>query len=198
MPIKSTNTIIIEPVTAQLVDEIENNKEYKKNENFDLSYFSVDCKIFDDFDFQEKIEVYGPHYFCFWQFLKAKMLDCGKYYVYEKHIDRLIKQYCFKFSANTEEIKAIYENLVSSKYISVIECSCFELPIIVDPSIFRSYRLVQERRVYNRKYNKTRTKKQEVPSEPLTAIKKVVDDTNFNNEFGSDNFVNDEQEAFWP
>ena len=191
--------ITLEPITAQLIEEVERDEGYKQNEKFDVMYFSVYKDLFNDFDFQEKIELYGAHYFLFWQYLKAEMLDSGKYYIYEKHIDRLIKQYCLKFFANIEEIKAIYKDLVSCKYISVVECSCFESAVIVDPIIFNNYRLVQEKRVQNReRKRRERTKKQEVPSEPLTAIKNVVDDTNFNNEFGSDNFVNDEQEAFWP
>lgn len=195
----SMKKFIIEPVTAQLVEEVENNKEYQQSGKFAVNFFSVYCDIFDDCEFQEKMETYGGRYFSFWQYLKAKMISSGKYYVYEKHIDRYIKTYCSLFADNIDEIKAIYKDLVNSGYISVIECSCFDSPIVVDPIIFCNYRVLQEKRAYNRGLKrKERAKKKEVPSEPLTAIKNVVDDTNFNSEFGSDEFVNDGQEAFWP
>lgn len=202
--IREYKKIILEPITAQLIEEVENDKDYKQNEKFDVSFFSVYCDMFDDYDFKEKIELFGAHYFLFLQFLKAKMLGFGKYYIYEKHMERLIKEYCFSFSSDIENIKSIYQDLVNSKYISVIQCSCFDSAIVVEPIIFHNYRLVQEKRVYNRNYKKSQraNKKaeentqieetEEAPSEPLSEVKAVQDNTIFNDEFGFGKAVTNE------
>jgi len=119
------------------------------------------------------------------------MLDFGKYYVYEKYITMLINKFCFTYNIEFDVAKSIYDDLVESNYISIIQCSCFKSPIVVEPTIFYNYRLVQEQRVRNRlKKRKERTDKkaeqeeitqidetEEAPSEPLPEVPVAEPDT---------------------
>lgn len=183
--------IKLEPVTSELVEKIEADKDYKENEKYNVDYFSTYCDMLRDYDFKDKIETFGAHYFLFFTFLKMEMLNFGKYYVYEKNIKRLIKEYCISYSADLENVNEIYADLVKSKYINILKCSCFEYTIITESVIFYNYRLVQEKRVYNRNYKrKQRADKkaeqeentqinetEEAPSEPLPEVPVTEPDT---------------------
>lgn len=204
--------IKLEPITAQLIEEVENDKDYKENEKFDVNYFSTYCAQFRDYDFIYKVQQFGFAYLGFIDFLKSEMLDFGKYYVYEKYITMLINKFCFTYNIEFDVAKSIYDDLVESNYISIIQCSCFKSPIVVEPTIFYNYRLVQEQRVRNRlKKRKERadkkesetetvdnkaTETEEAPSEPLpeVEVKSVSDDTNFNDDnFGFGEVVDNEE-----
>ena len=191
---KKLNTeykIKLEPITAKLIESIENNNNYSENEKFDLDYFSRKVSMFDDFGFIEKIQIFGSDYLCFFEFLQAKMLQGSKYYIYEKYITMLINKFCFTYNIEFDVAKKIYDDLVESNYISIIQCSCFKSPIVVEPTIFYNYRLVQEQRVRNRlKKRKERADKkaeqeeitqieetEEAPSEPLPEVPVAEPDT---------------------
>ncbi len=148
----------LEEVTSELVEQALN--DYSKNAKYNVDYFSVYCSQLRDYDFMDKIEEYGAHYFLFLQYLKMEMLDFAKFYILEKNIKRLIKQYCCNFSVNESEIKSIYDDLVKSKYISVISVNGFDYDLIVEPVVFYNYRLTNEQRLKNRERQaKTREKK---------------------------------------
>lgn len=150
--------VILENVTPELVESAL--KDYSENAKYNVDYFSVYCSQLRDYDFMDKVEEYGAHYFLFLQYLKMEMLDFAKFYILEKNIKRLIKQYCCNFSASENEIKNIYDDLIKSKYISVISVSDFECPLIVEPIVFYNYRLTNEQRLKNRERQaKTREKK---------------------------------------
>ena len=199
--------IKLEPITAQLIEEVENDKDYKENEKFDVNYFSTYCAQFRDYDFIYKVQQFGFAYLGFIDFLKSEMLDFGKYYVYEKYITMLINKFCFTYNVEFDVAKSIYDDLVESKYISIIQCSCFKSPIVVEPTIFYNYRLVQEQRVRNRlKKRKERADKkaeqeentqveetEEAPSEPLPEVKTVSDDTSFSDNFGFGEVADNEE-----
>ena len=188
---KVLKQIKLEPVTAQLIEEVENDKDYKENEKFDVNYFSTYCAQFRDYDFIYKVQQFGFAYLGFIDFLKSEMLDFGKYYVYEKYITMLINKFCFTYNIEFDVAKKIYDDLVESNYISIIQCSCFKSPIVVEPTIFYNYRLVQEQRVRNRlKKRKKRADKkaeqeentqinetEEAPSEPLPEVPVAEPDT---------------------
>ena len=188
---KVLKQIKLEPVTAQLIEEVENDKDYKENEKFDVNYFSTYCAQFRDYDFIYKVQQFGFAYLGFIDFLKSEMLDFGKYYVYEKYITMLINKFCFTYNIEFDVAKKIYDDLVESNYISIIQCSCFKSPIVVEPTIFYNYRLVQEQRVRNRlKKRKERADKkaeqeeitqieetEEAPSEPLPEVPVAEPDT---------------------
>ncbi|NBJ95446.1 hypothetical protein [Parablautia muri] len=185
--------IKLEPITAQLIEEVENDKDYKENEKFDVNYFSTYCAQFRDYDFIYKVQQFGFAYLGFIDFLKSEMLDFGKYYVYEKYITMLINKFCFTYNIEFDVAKSIYDDLIESNYISIIQCSCFKSPIVVEPTIFYNYRLVQEQRVRNRlKKRKERadkkesetetvdnkaTETEEAPSEPLPEVPVAEPDT---------------------
>lgn len=199
--------IRLEPVTAQLIEEVENDKDYKENEKFDVNYFSTYCAQIRDYDFIYKVQQFGFAYLGFIDFLKSEMLDFGKYYVYEKYITMLINKFCFTYNVEFDVAKSIYDDLVENNYISIIQCSCFKSPIVVEPTIFYNFRLVQEQRVRNRlKKRKERADKktgqeentqtneiEEAPSEPLSEVKTVVDDTSFSDNFGFGEVADNEE-----
>ena len=191
---KKLNTeykIKLEPITAKLIESIENNNNYSENEKFDLDYFSRKVSMFDDFGFIEKIQIFGSDYLCFFEFLQAKMLQGSKYYIYEKYIKILITTFCATFGIDIEKVNNIYDDLVKSKYISIIQCACFDEPIITEPTIVYNYRLVNEKRAYNRnKKRESRANKkaeqeeitqieetEEAPSEPLPEVPVAEPDT---------------------
>lgn len=148
----------LENVTPELVEQAL--IDYNKNAKYNIDYFSVYCSQLRDYDFMDKIEEYGAHYFLFLQYLKMEMLDFAKFYILEKNIKRLIKQYCCNFSANQKEVENIYVDLIKSKYISVISVNGFESNLVVEPVIFYNYRLTNEQRLRNRERQaKTREKK---------------------------------------
>lgn len=150
--------VILENVTPELVENAL--KEYSKNAKYNVDYFSVYCSQLRDYDFMDKVEEFGAHYFLFLQYLKMEMLDFAKFYILEKNIKRLIKQYCCNFSVNENEIKSIYDDLIKSKYISVIPVNGFECSLIVEPVVFYNYRLTNEQRLKNRERQaKSRDKK---------------------------------------
>jgi len=150
--------VVLENVTPELVEQAL--IDYSRNAKYNVDYFSVYCSQLRDYDFMDKIEEFGAHYFLFLQYLKMEMLDFAKFYILEKNIKRLIKQYCCNFSANENEIKSIYDDLIKSKYISVISVSDFECPLIVEPVVFHNYRLTNEQRLRNRERQaKSREKK---------------------------------------
>ena len=74
---KVLKQIKLEPVTAQLIEEVENDKDYKENEKFDVNYFSTYCAQFRDYDFIYKVQQFGFAYLGFIDFLKSEMLDFG-------------------------------------------------------------------------------------------------------------------------
>ena len=150
--------VILENVTPELVENAL--KEYSKNAKYNVDYFSVYCSQLRDYDFMDKVEEFGAHYFLFLQYLKMEMLDFAKFYILEKNIKRLIKQYCCNFSVNENEIKSIYDDLIKSKYISVIPVNGFDCDLIVEPVVFYNYRLTNEQRLKNRERQaKSRDKK---------------------------------------
>lgn len=150
--------VILENVTPELVENAL--KDYSKNAKYNVDYFSVYCSQLRDYDFMDKIEEFGAHYFLFLQYLKMEMLDFAKFYILEKNIKRLIRQYCCNFSASENDIKSIYDDLIKSKYISIISVDVFDCPLIVEPVVFHNYRLTNEQRLKNRERQaKTREKK---------------------------------------
>lgn len=150
--------VVLENVTPELVEQAL--KDYSDNAKYNIDYFSVYCSQLRDYDFMDKIEEYGAHYFLFLQYLKMEMLDFAKFYILEKNIKRLIKQYCCNFSADENEIKSIYDDLIKSKYISVISVDSFDCPLVVEPVIFYNYRLTNEKRLAGRERQaKSREKK---------------------------------------
>lgn len=196
--------IKLEPITAKLIESIENNDNYNDNEKFDLDFFSRKVSMFDDFGFIEKIQIFGSDYLCFLEFLQAKMLQNSKYYIYEKYIKILITTFCATFGIDLEKVNNIYDDLVKSKYISIVQCSCFDEPIVTEPTVVYNYRLVNEKRAYNRnkkresrankKEENTQTNEiEEAPSEPLPEVKTVVDDTSFSDNFGFGEVADNEE-----
>ena len=186
----------IEPISVNLIEEIERNEDYIQNEVFPVTYFPIFCIDLDNPDFQDKIVEFNAHYFLFLQFMKRKMLQRGKYYICEKNIKRFIKEYCYTYDIDIENIMNIYNDLIENNYMSIIKCPCFEEAILTEPTVVYVFKLVQEQRVRNRKKKrkerankKAETKKdnnktEEAPSEPLPEVKAVSDDTSFSDNFG--------------
>lgn len=59
------------------------------------------------------------------------------------------------YEINSDLIEKIYNDLVENNYITIIQCSCIKEPIITEPGVVYSYRLVNEKRAYNRKKEKS-------------------------------------------
>lgn len=142
---------LILDLTEKEIEEVENNKDYKENTKYNVDYFSINADMLMDNVFMDKIEEYGAHYFLFFCYLKVHMLNSGRYYIYEKNLKRIIKNYCLNYNANMELIQKIYEELICNKSVFCLSPSCFSEPILVEPYILYNYRLTNSKRAYNRK-----------------------------------------------
>ena len=106
----------------EIIQQIEENKEYRNNEKYNIDYFSIRSDLITDFNFIRKVLKFGAHYFLFHCFLKAQMLNGGRYYIFEGDIDpvtarvidkgrkneRLLIQPQYKPVAVEEEVAIIY------------------------------------------------------------------------------------------
>ena len=164
--LKLKNTELVTNVTAELIDEIESNKDYKENTKYNTTYFSVPTFLFSDNDFLDKIEKFGLHYLSFYLYLKTQMLASSSYYFYERSLKRIIKNYCLNYNAEIDDIYKIYNDLLESKMIFCItDSKILNEPVLTDPYIIYNYLLTNNKRVYNRlKQRESRKKKKEVPS----------------------------------
>lgn len=168
--------VVLENVTPELVEIAL--KDYSDNAKYNIDYFSVYCSQLRDYDFMDKIEEYGAHYFLFLQYLKMEMLDFAKFYILEKNIKRLIKQYCCNYSTNESEIKNIYDDLIKSKYISVISVDSFDCPLVVEPVIFYNYRLTNEKRLAGRERQAKSREKKKLELEELQEKVAILESEN--------------------
>lgn len=170
--LKLKNTELVTNVTAELIDEIESNKDYKENTKYNTTYFSVPTFLFSDNDFLDKIEKFGLHYLSFYLYLKTQMLASSSYYFYERSLKRIIKNYCLNYNAEIDDIYKIYNDLLESKMIFCItDSKILNEPVLTDPYIIYNYLLTNNKRVYNRlKQRESRKKKKEVPVCPENIV----------------------------
>lgn len=170
--LKLKNTELVTNVTAELIDEIESNKDYKENTKYNTTYFSVPTFLFSDNDFLDKIEKFGLHYLSFYLYLKTQMLASSSYYFCEKSLKRIIKNYCLNYNAEIDDIYKIYNDLLESKMIFCItDSNILNEPIVTDPYIIYNYLLTNNKRVYNRlKQRESRKKKKEVSACPENIV----------------------------
>lgn len=195
--LKLKNTELITNVTAELIDEIESNKDYKENTKYNTTYFSVPVAIFSDNDFLDNVEKFGLHYLSFYLYLKTQMLASSSYYFYERSLKRIIKNYCLNYNAEIDDIYKIYNDLLESKMIFCINDSkILNEPIVTDPYIIYNYLLTNNKRVYNRlKQRESRKKKKEVPACPEN-IASYFDDFSIENPDINNIFDEIEKESF--
>lgn len=156
-------------LTSILIDEIERNEGYKENTKHNVDYFSVESDFLLDVKTQDKVEIYGAHYLIFYFYLKVQMLNGGKYYIDSATSKRIIKNYCAMYSADLENVQNIFNDLVLTKTIFVLNTETLG-EIITDPNIVYNYRLVMEKRLYNR------LKKQEERAEDKEEEKEEIKD----------------------
>ncbi len=135
----------------EIIQQIEDNKEYRNNEKYNIDYFSIRSDLITDFNFIRKVLKFGAHYFLFHCFLKAQMLNGGRYYIFEGDIDLIIKNYCLNYDASYKDIKEIYNDYIKNQIIFVLEDKrFFEERIVTDPYIVYNYCLTNDKRAYNR------------------------------------------------
>lgn len=160
---------LIKNIDSELIDSIETNLDYQENSSHKVNYFSIYKDYILDPVFQDKIEIYGAHYFLFYTYLKVQMLSGEKYYIKNEILNRVIKNYCALYGADREEISNIFNDLVLTKTISLVSTKTLG-EIITDPYILYNYRLAMEKRVYNRKTQQNRRAGEEIEEIPSTPL----------------------------
>lgn len=136
-------------LTNEIIDELERNEGYKENSKYNVDYFSVESDFILSLTLQDKFEIYGAHYLAFYLYLKTQMLNGGKFYIDSITSKRVIKNYAVLYSADPENVKDIFDDLVATKTIFVLDTETLGT-IITDPYIVYNYRTVMETRLYNR------------------------------------------------
>lgn len=136
-------------LTSEMIDELERNEGYKENTKYNVDYFSVESDFIMSLHLQDKFEIYGAHYLSFYLYLKTQMLNGGKYYIDSTTSKRVIKNYSVLYSADVENIKEIFNDLVLTKTIFVLNTETLG-EIITDPYIVYNYATVMETRLYKR------------------------------------------------
>lgn len=147
--IKMQKIELIYNLTSDLIDQIENNEGYKENTKYNVDYFSIDSDYILDTTTQDKVEEFGAHYVLFYLYLKTQMLLGGKYYINKTTTKRIIKNYCVMYCADLENIQEIFADYILTKTIFVLNTETLG-EIITDPFVVYNYRLVMEKRLYNR------------------------------------------------
>ena len=140
---------LIHILTSEMIDELERNEGYKENTKYNVDYFSVESDFILSLNLQDKFEIYGAHYLSFYLYLKTQMLNGGKYYIDSKTSKRVIRNYSVMYFADVENIKDIFDDLVSTKTIFVLNTETLG-EIITDPYIVYNYSITMEQRLYNR------------------------------------------------
>lgn len=140
---------LIHILTSEMIDELERNEGYKENTKYNVDYFSVESDFILSLNLQDKFEIYGAHYLSFYLYLKTQMLNGGKYYIDSKTSKRVIRNYSVMYFADVEDIKDIFDDLVSTKTIFVLNTETLG-EIITDPYIVYNYSITMEQRLYNR------------------------------------------------
>lgn len=170
-PKRTLETIL----TNSKIEEIEGEPLYKGNEKYNVDYFSINADLLLDSDFMDKLETYGKDYFIFHCYLKANMLNSGRYYVFEKSIKRIIKNYCLNYNAEFADIWVIYKDLLDSQVLFLLEDKrYFEGKIITDPYIVYNYQKTNDQRSKNREdqraHREAEAKKKPAPPIPIERI----------------------------
>lgn len=138
-------------LTNQIIEDIEADEGFKQNQKFNLDYYSLSGDLLLDDSYQEKLSIYGNDYFIFHCYLKSKMLNSGRYYIFERNMERIIKNYCLCFNADHVKVKKVYHALLDDKMIFVLEDDRYiDGKIITDPFIVYNYLKTNDRRVQNR------------------------------------------------